>query len=141
MAEAILGGMNGTATNQWIDPPEPPDPDTLERLRAVCHAEPRIASAWVTGSRFTRPDGTCVDSTAIALVFDPPLEDVRNSDMESRADHWAIIDELEAAAPIASGHRSWLYVDEAIIAAKAKHCRLIYSRVAPNRGGTADPST
>ena len=124
--------MDGTATNQWIDPPEPPDADTLKRLRAVCHAEPRIASAWVTGSRFTRPDGTCVDSTAIALVFDPPLEDVRNSDTESRADHWAIIEKLDAAAPLTSGNRSWLSVDEQIIAAKTKHCRLIYSRVVQN---------
>ena len=46
------GGINGTSTNQWIDPPEPPDAAPLERLRAVCHAEPRIAEAWVTGSRF-----------------------------------------------------------------------------------------
>jgi hypothetical protein len=27
-------------TNKWIDPPHPPDAETLERLRAACHEEP-----------------------------------------------------------------------------------------------------
>src|SRR4051794_39052036 len=60
------------ATNQWIDPPETPDGPALERLREVCRTEPRIAEAWVTGSRFTRPDGHSGVSTSLALIFDPP---------------------------------------------------------------------
>jgi hypothetical protein len=67
------------ATNEWIAPPDVPDAATLDRLRAMCRAEPRLSGAWLTGSRFTLPDGSTRNSTAIAFVFDPPLENDETS--------------------------------------------------------------
>jgi hypothetical protein len=116
------------STNEWIEPPDVPDAATLERLRATCRDEPRLSSAWLTGSRFTRPDGSTRDSTAIAFVFDPPLE----NDETSQATPYELLPDLLAAWPDPrQAPTSLLYVSDDIIAAKAEHCQLIYSR----RGG------
>jgi hypothetical protein len=111
-------------TSTWIDPPDPPDEETLEHLRAACREEPRIVEAWVTGSRITRADGSSYESTGIALVLDPPLSQLRDEE-EGRASG-DLLAKLQPAAPHAS---SWLFVSEQIIAAHANHCRKVYTRV------------
>jgi hypothetical protein len=113
------------STNEWIDPPDLPDAATLERLHATCRDEPRISGAWLTGSRFTRPDGSTRATTAIAFVVDPALE----KDETSQATHWEFLTEVLAAWPDPrQAPTSLLDVSEDIIAAKAAHCQLIYSR-------------
>jgi hypothetical protein len=113
------------STNQWIDPPDLPDAATLERVRAICRDEPRISGAWLTGSRFTGPDGPPRDSTAIAFVFDPPLGEGETTPEAP----WDILSEVRAALPDpCRAPTSLLYVSDEIIAAKAEYCRLIYSR-------------
>jgi hypothetical protein len=112
-------------TNRWIDPPERPDERAIEALRAVCRDEPRIAELWITGSHFTRDDGHSRESTAIALVLDPPLNDPR--DEKELAAMAEITEKLDAAWP-GIGLRSCLYASREIIAAEAEHCQAIYAR-------------
>ena len=113
------------STNEWIEPPDVPNTATLDRLRATCRHEPRLSSAWLTGSRFTRPDGSTRDSTAIAFVFDPPLENAETS----QATPYELLPDLLAAWPDPrQAPSSLLYVSDDIIAAKPELCQLIYSR-------------
>jgi hypothetical protein len=115
--------------NEWIDPPDPPDEATLERLRAACREEPWIVEAWVVGSRMTRADGHSDESTGIALILDPPLSSARE-EQQSRASG-ELVARLWAAAPQAGDISSWLFVSEQIIAAHAGHCLKFYARAAP----------
>ena len=114
-------------TVQRIDPPEPPDAQTLTRLRATCRSEPRIAEAWVTGSRVTRSDGSFHESTDIALVLDPPFSRERGED-ESRAER-ELLGKLDAAAPT-TGRRGWVYVSKEAIAHEKRRYLKIYVRAA-----------
>jgi len=111
------------ATNQWIDPPQRPDDHAIERLRAACRDIPRISELWITGSRFTRDDGTSKDSTGIALVLDPPERG------EGRDDGavFEMIAKLDAVWPT-DARRSWLSVTRATIDAHTDHCLPVYAK-------------
>ena len=112
-------------TNKWIDPPDPPDREALERLTAAFLEEPRIVGAWITGSSVTRADGSSYDSTDVALILDPPFGDLRDED-EVRGSA-EFVARLESAAP-ANGRRHWIYATEELIAAHADHCQKVYTR-------------
>jgi len=113
-------------TNKWIDPPDPPDRDAPERLTAAFREEPRIAAAWITGSRVTRADGSSHESTGVALILDLPFGDLHNKDESRRSAEF--VARLDRVAPQANGRRSWLFVREEVIAAHAGHCKKIYTR-------------
>jgi hypothetical protein len=106
------------AFEQWIDPPDLPDVDTVDRLRMACHAESRIVGAWFTGTRFTRADGSSFERTDLALLLDPPLGE--NWEVESGA-LAAIVDRLGHAAPPAGGKRNYGPVTREILDANAGH--------------------
>ncbi len=116
------------AMNRWVDPPERPDQESVERLRAACSQIPRIAELWLTGSQMTRHDGSSDLSTALAIVLDPPAPSLLD-EKELEATTSEIMTRLDTAwRPI--GRRSWLWVSREIIAgeANAKHCVAVYSR-------------
>jgi hypothetical protein len=114
------------ATNQWIDPLEAPDGPTLERMREVCLSEPRIAEAWITGTRFTRSNGTSDVSTSVALVLDPPEVEI----VHDRAkDAWQIEFFMRLAAIWPTGGLGgWMCVTRGIVEAEREHCLPVYSR-------------
>jgi hypothetical protein len=113
------------ATRRWVDPPERPDRDTVERLREACSEDPRIKEVWVTGSEMTRHDGSSDVSTDLAIVLDPPKTALRDED--EIAVSIEIITRLDAAWPT-TGRRGCLWVSREMIAREEKHCVAIYSR-------------
>jgi hypothetical protein len=113
------------ATNRWIDPPDRPHEEEVERLCAACREESRIAEVWVTGSRFTLDDGSSSDSTGIAVVLDPPIAD--HPEENEVAATARLTANLKTASPI-GGNRSSLFVTRNIIATHQEHCLPIYIR-------------
>ena len=111
------------STRRWVDPPERPDPNAVERLREACRDDPRINEVWVTGSEMTRYDGSSSVATDLALVLDPPATDLRDEDAATVE----LITRLHAAWPI-TGPRGWLCVSREMIAREEEHCVAIYSR-------------
>lgn len=108
-------------TRAWIDPPERPDLDTVERLQVACSEDPRIEEVWVTGSQMTRHDGSSSDvSTVLAILLDPPAPELGD---EERFD---MMTKLGAAWP--KKRRGWLWVNREMIARHQQHCVAIYSR-------------
>jgi hypothetical protein len=108
-------------THLWIDPPEPPGEEALERLRSVCREHPRIVEAWVTGSRLADDGGPARDSTGIALVLDPPLEEEETRTAD------ALVARLDAAAPT-PGRRSWSFVSHELLESLGARAFRFYAR-------------
>jgi hypothetical protein len=115
------------ATNQWIDPPETPDAPALTRMREVCRTEPRIAEAWITGSRFTRADGASDVHTSVALVLDPPELELDMQDETEFARQIEVFTKLTAAWPT-GGLRGWMCVSRAIVDSHREHCMPVFAR-------------
>ena len=112
---------------KWIDPPDPPDEETLERLRAVCREDSRIVELWVAGSRMTRADGSSSESTDLVLILDPPF-DQSSSEEQSRV-NLEVSAALEAVAPTAGRRRSWVFADSSdILTSHLQHCMEVYVR-------------
>jgi hypothetical protein len=108
-------------TRRWVDPPERPDGDAVDRLREACSEDSRIKEVWVTGSEMTRHDGSSDLTTALAIVLDPPAT--------SPPDEQSIetMTRLRAAWPM-KGRRGYLWVSDEMIARNDKHCVAVYSR-------------
>lgn len=114
-------------TREWIDPPDPPDDETLERLRAACREDLRIVELWVAGSRMTRADGSSSESTDLVLILDPPF-DQSMSEEQSRV-NLEVSAALEAVAPTAGRRRSWVYGESRdILTRHLQHCIEVYVR-------------
>jgi hypothetical protein len=64
---------------EWIEAPERPDVEAIERLRAVCREEPRIVELWISGGRWTDDDGILWVYTAFDLVLDSVEEADRDA--------------------------------------------------------------
>jgi hypothetical protein len=107
-------------TRRWVDPPQRPDQDTVERLREACGEDPRIEEVWVTGSEMTRHDGSSDVSTELAILLDLPATELGD---EERFD---MITKLGAAWP--KKCQGWLWVTREMIARNEQHCVAIYSR-------------
>jgi hypothetical protein len=90
-------------TRKWIHPPDPPDEETPERLRAACCADSRIVGLRVAGSRETRADGTSWETTDLVLILDPPLD---HSPREQSRVNLEVSAALEAVAPTGGRRRS-----------------------------------
>jgi hypothetical protein len=108
-------------TRRLIEPPEVPDDETLEQLRAACGHEPRILEAWLIGSQMTRADGSSREITGIALVLDPAFSDHYDEE-QSR-----LIATLDAAAPQADVG-TWLFRSWRFSADEEKLSLKIYTR-------------
>jgi hypothetical protein len=114
-------------TNRWVDPPERPDDEAVERLRAACRELPRVVELWLTGDEMTRHDGSSDVTTALALVLDPPLKHGQERDDGDDAAQVELIESLEAAWQPA-GRRSWIWASRPVIDGKQEHCLPIYVR-------------
>jgi len=111
------------ATSEWIDPPERPDEKAIERLRVVCHEDPRIVELWITGRSYTNDDGSVRVYAAFALVLD-------SVDTASRdAATVEIVPRLDAAwSP--TGGRVVMYLSRGIISPTLeRRCQAIYARI------------
>src|SRR5262245_18609082 len=111
-----------TMSRQPIAAPDPPEGAALDALIAAFRNEPRIAEAWLTGSRITPGDGApAYEQTDIGLVLDPPFED------GGGYDGTMFVHRLREAAP-GCDVRGWLFVSETQIRAHGEHATLLYSR-------------
>jgi hypothetical protein len=119
-------------TDDWIDPLELPDPAALARLREFCAAEPRIAEAWIRGSRFLGYDGRLSDRTAIAFVFDPPVADDSESSLAEDSGYLqGLVRQVNQLWPLTpGGGRSYHPVTKDILDAHAEHCIEAFRREA-----------
>lgn len=107
-----------------IAPPEEPDEVTLARLRDQFELLPRIAEAWLTGSRLTPDNGSPpYETTDILLVLDPPIERENARDLRGQIEE--LEEALEATRYKRAPHRGWIFGREAPREAQA---RRIYSR-------------
>jgi hypothetical protein len=118
-----------SSLDDWIDPPEPPDAVTLDRLREVFRSEPRMAEVWIRGSRFIRSDGGLDERTDVVFVLDPPL--IGSFEEESRF-LVEFLNRLQECWPLpASGQRGYKPVTRDILEAHAEHCLEVFRREAP----------
>jgi hypothetical protein len=137
-AEAMQGVVLGSpicadrraAFDRWIEPPAALDEDTLDRLRKVCRGEPRIVEAWLTGTRFTRSDGSWSEGTDIALILEPAFQAEPQSEAQIEEEDELAERLLEAAVIGVPGN--WFFVTKEILEAHAERCIQIYTR-APGR--------
>jgi hypothetical protein len=113
-------------TRRWIKPSVTLDPATLEPVVARFRDVPRIAEAWLVGSRITPSDGAPpYESTGVALVLDPPFAGDAEADREAMVE---LIARLDDASPVADERRSWLFVTEAIMREHREQATLLYTR-------------
>jgi hypothetical protein len=110
-------------SQQWISPPDPPDAETIERLRIACGDEPRIVEAWVCGLRVTPRDGPPRENTAIALVLDPALDARDPGQAHALGELTA---KLSAAARDSANVRGWVFVTDSIMDRHAEQSVKIY---------------
>jgi hypothetical protein len=111
---------------EWIAPPNPRDENTIDGLRKILRAEPRIVEAWVVGSRLWPVDGSPPrESSDIALVLDPLLDPLGD---EEQIDVFAALMETVDAAGHARGTgRAFLIVSPKVIASHRELATRIYS--------------
>ena len=106
--------------DRWTHAPAPLEAETLTRLLEVCRSEPRIAEAWVTGSRRTFPRGSPPESTDIGLILEPAFPG------NASDDEWDFMERLlEAEVP---GHGMWFLTTREIVETHVEQCIHIYSR-------------
>ena len=108
-------------SHRWIEPTNPPAPDSLERLRTACDADPRIVEAWLTGRSMTRADGSVREHDGLALVLAeafPEAEPITQAEIE-------LIETLSAAASgIDIG--GWLFTTHPVSSDVSEYGVLIY---------------
>lgn len=118
----------GKSWREWILAPDPPDEATVEKLCEGFRAIPRIAEAWVVGSRTEPQDGSAPprESTTIALVLDPPLPQEPPEVMTSAA--VGFFEELRERVPWSEPGRGWLLGSASLLQSHEKVAVKIYAR-------------
>jgi hypothetical protein len=129
----VTSGWNAPRTlrREWIAPPNPPDENTIEGLREILRAEPRVVEAWVVGSRRCPVEGSSPprESSDIALVLDPLLDPLGN---EQQIDMFmALMEKLDAGGQGRGTGRGFLIVSRKVIASHRELATRIYSRPDP----------
>jgi hypothetical protein len=67
--------------SEWIIPPKLPDEGLLERLRDACRLRPRIAEAWLVGTRMIPVDGSRPWEASLIGLLDPSHEPGRDDSL------------------------------------------------------------
>jgi hypothetical protein len=113
-------------SHRWIEPPNPPANDSIERLRAACEADPRIAEAWFIGRRMTRGDGSIREHDGLAVVLCEPFPD-RVPPTEAEIE---LMEKLTSAAPEVDVG-GWLFTSHAVSSEVSELGILIYQSPVP----------
>lgn len=97
---------------RWIEPPEVPDEETIDRLRQVLRSLPNVRRAYVVGQHNTPEDGTPpYETLGVALVLDPPLR----HDPSDLSQITEMTEKLIESGFGRQNHQAWLFVDQATI--------------------------
>jgi hypothetical protein len=110
----------------WIRPPHPPTTDSIERLRAACGGDPRIAEAWFIGRHMTRADGSTREHDGLAVVLHEPFQ-AREALPEEEVE---LMEKLASAAPEVDV-RGWLITARAVSSDVRELGILIYRSSVP----------
>src|SRR5262245_53141885 len=105
---------------------DPPTSQSIERLRATCEADPRIAEAWLIGRQMTRADGSMREHNALAVVLHDPFQD-REPITEAQIE---LMETLRSAVPeLDIG--GWFFTDHAVGSEVSELGTLIYESSVP----------